>query len=163
MPVIEVTSAGEFDKYVKSAKSFGGNAVIVDYSATWCGPCKMIGPVYEQLSQLPQYAGVTFLKVDVDKMKEVATAAGITVMPTFQAYYNGEMVEEMKGADRSKLTAMLNGLAARSAELSGTGRKLGSSDGPGTSSAAPVSDADTPEARRARSLAAIEARSKAAA
>lgn len=53
-------------------------------------------------------------------------------------------------------------LAARSAELSGTGRKLGGSDGPSTASAT-VSDADTPEARRARSLAAIEARSKAAA
>lgn len=43
--------------------------VIVDYSATWCGPCKMIGPIYEQLGQQPQYAGVTFLKVDVDELK----------------------------------------------------------------------------------------------
>ena len=59
MPVIEVKSVDEFNQYVKS-----GKLVVVDFYATWCGPCKFISPKVEGFSNT--YSSAVFLKVDVD-------------------------------------------------------------------------------------------------
>jgi thioredoxin 1 len=59
--VIEIGSKAEWDAQMSGA---GDKAVIVDFSAVWCGPCQMIGPVFVQLSS--QYDNIVFLKVDVD-------------------------------------------------------------------------------------------------
>lgn len=53
------------------------------FSATWCGPCKMISPFFEQLAG--QFPSLVFLKVDVDACQGVAAECGIQAMPTFQA------------------------------------------------------------------------------
>lgn len=57
--------------------------IVVDFSATWCGPCKMISPFFEELSL--KYPNLVFLKVDVDACQGVAAECGIAAMPTFQA------------------------------------------------------------------------------
>ena len=54
--------------------------VVVDFTAAWCGPCKMVAPKFEEFSK--QYTGATFVKVDVDELQSVAEAAGIRAMPT---------------------------------------------------------------------------------
>jgi thiol-disulfide isomerase/thioredoxin len=59
--VIEVATKAEWDAQLAAA---GDKAVIIDFSAVWCGPCQMIGPVFVQLSE--QFPGLVFLKVDVD-------------------------------------------------------------------------------------------------
>ncbi|KAI8647109.1 galactose-binding domain-like protein [Parasitella parasitica] len=79
--------------------------VVVDFFATWCGPCKLISPAYVQLSN--KYRQVVFAKVDVDQAKDVAAACNITSMPTFQFYKGGSKVEEMKGADHKALEALI--------------------------------------------------------
>jgi thioredoxin 1 len=80
--------------------------LLVDFTATWCGPCKMIGPYFEELAA--KFPDVEFVKVDVDELDDVAAACGISAMPTFQLYSNGVMVKEMCGADKAKLEALAN-------------------------------------------------------
>ena len=72
----QVPTKGEFDKVLSEAAG-KGQTVIVDFTATWCGPCKAIAPLFEQLSQ--QNPHVVFIKVDVDENDETAAAEGIQV------------------------------------------------------------------------------------
>ena len=78
--------------------------VLVDFTASWCGPCKMIAPFFEELAG--KYPGVVFVKVDVDDLDDVAAECGISAMPTFQLYSNGVKVQELTGADKDKLEAL---------------------------------------------------------
>ena len=72
-------------------------AVVIDFFATWCGPCKRIAPFFEQLAD--EYVGVTFLKVDVDESPELTNAFDVSVMPTFLFLKNGKIVKRIEGAD----------------------------------------------------------------
>ena len=65
----------------------------------------MIGPVFEALS--PNYTTVVFLKVDVDENAKVAEECGISAMPTFQVFKNGSKIDEMVGASKEKLEALV--------------------------------------------------------
>ena len=82
------------------------NKVAIDFTASWCGPCKAIGPKFVALK--PLYSNITFFKVDVDENSEASTAAGITAMPTFQFFHNGIKVAELVGASEDKLKERLN-------------------------------------------------------
>ena len=71
--------------------------VVVDIWAAWCGPCKVIAPILDQLSE--EYAGrVKIVKVDADQNPETVTAAGVTSIPTLGFYWNGERVDVLIGA-----------------------------------------------------------------
>lgn len=70
-------------------------------SNTRCGPCKFIGPIFEQLSN--DMTDVAFAKVDVDEAEDVAGLCGISAMPTFQLYRDGKKVDELMGADANGL------------------------------------------------------------
>jgi thioredoxin 1 len=71
--------------------------VLVDFWAAWCGPCRMIAPVIEELAE--EYEGrATIAKVDVDTAPEVAGQFGIRSIPTVLFFKNGELVDQMIGA-----------------------------------------------------------------
>ncbi|TFJ87588.1 hypothetical protein NSK_000939 [Nannochloropsis salina CCMP1776] len=97
-----VSNKAEFYDVLNSA---GNKAVIVDFFATWCGPCKVIAPYFEELST--KFPDVVFIKVDVDENEEVAAFAGISAMPTFQVYKDGKKVGELMGAAKDKLLGLV--------------------------------------------------------
>ncbi|KAL6779726.1 TRXH1 [Auxenochlorella protothecoides x Auxenochlorella symbiontica] len=102
--VVVVNSKAEWDQVLNEAKN-SGKAVIVDFFATWCGPCRLISPYFQELSS--NYDDVVFVKLDVDQVEEVAQALGITAMPTFQVFQSGEKVDELIGASKDKLKSLV--------------------------------------------------------
>ncbi|XP_066460484.1 thioredoxin-like isoform X1 [Eleutherodactylus coqui] len=89
------------DDFKATLSDAGDKLVVVDFTATWCGPCKMIAPFFEELSK--KYPDVVFIKVDVDDAQDVALHCDIKCMPTFHFYKNGERVHEFSGANQSSL------------------------------------------------------------
>ncbi len=71
------------------------NKVIVDFFATWCGPCKMVGPIFEKVSN--EISDVKFVKVDVDKFNDIARKYGVMSIPTFILFENGKEVKKEVG------------------------------------------------------------------
>lgn len=84
MPVINVKDDDDFKVQLAAA---GNKTIVVDFTAVWCGPCKMIAPVFEALSN--QYLGAVFLKVDVDVCEGTTSTYGVNSMPTFMVFNNG--------------------------------------------------------------------------
>jgi suppressor of tumorigenicity protein 13 len=74
---------------------------ILYFTASWCGPCKMVQPVYEELSV--KYPKITFLKIDVDVNQKLAESYEITSMPTFIILKNKEEYIKFYGAQIKKL------------------------------------------------------------
>ena len=74
-----------------------GKPVVVDFWAEWCGPCRMVGPIVEELAG--EYADkVTIGKVDVDNNDEITSKYGIRNIPTILFIKNGEVVDKQVGA-----------------------------------------------------------------
>ncbi len=69
--------------------------ILVDFYATWCGPCKMTGPIIEQLSE--EIKNVKFVKVDVDQNQELTSQYQVFSIPTFVVFKNGQVVGQFTG------------------------------------------------------------------
>jgi thioredoxin 1 len=78
---------------------------VIDFFATWCGPCNRIAPSYEKLGEL--FPGVQFFKVDVDESEEVVKQFDVEALPTFVILKDGLEKGRVKGAD---LTAVIKAL-----------------------------------------------------
>jgi len=85
-------SDGNFDQIINSDKP-----VLVDFWAEWCGPCKMIGPVVEELAG--EYEGKAAVgKVDVDANPNLSARFGVRSIPTLLIFKGGEIVDKVVGA-----------------------------------------------------------------
>lgn len=74
----------------------GNEIVLVDFWASWCGPCRMFAPVFEKASE--QHPDIVFGKVDTEAERPLAAAASITSIPTLMAFRDGVLVHAQPGA-----------------------------------------------------------------
>lgn len=84
---------------------------MIDFYATWCGPCRAVAPKVGELSE--KYENVRFVQVDVDKMSQVAREFNVTAIPTFVFLKDGKEVgQRVRGADVRALEAGIQSIAA---------------------------------------------------
>ncbi|KAG7443900.1 putative thioredoxin [Guyanagaster necrorhizus] len=103
MPVEPINSYDDFQKAIK-----GDKTIVVDFWASWCGPCKAISPIFQQLSEIDDLDVLGFYKVDVDAQTRIAEEMEIRAMPTFAVFKDGKKIQEIVGADPRSLMLMLN-------------------------------------------------------
>lgn len=103
--VVVCETKADFDDLVANNEK-----VVVDFTATWCGPCKSIAPVFASLATANP--GIKFVKVDVDTNAETSDACGIKSMPSFFFYQGGEKIDAIAGANEGALTSKIEKLFA---------------------------------------------------
>jgi len=102
MTVHDITSKDSFKKTLEE-----NPVVFVDFFATWCAPCKAIAPLITKWSDEEEYSKVHFGKVDIDDLPDIAQEFGISAVPTFVMFRDGEKVADFKGAMPQGLLKMI--------------------------------------------------------
>ncbi|MCB9499039.1 MAG: thioredoxin [Erysipelotrichaceae bacterium] len=87
--LIHLTKKDNFDELIKEGDT------IVDFFATWCGPCKMLAPELEELAS--EHPEIKVIKVDVDEFNELAGRFGIRAVPTLIVFNNGVATKQSMG------------------------------------------------------------------
>ncbi len=77
------------------AEVMNSKLAVVDFSATWCGPCKMLAPIFHELAE--ELADVDFFNVDVDENQELAGKYGIQGVPSVLVFKNGDLADRSVG------------------------------------------------------------------
>lgn len=96
-----INSKEEFDSSIQNG------VVLVDFFATWCGPCKMLSPVLEEVAQ--ENPNISVLKIDVDEVGELAARFGIQAIPTLMLFKDGQRVDTRMGyQNKNQLLAFIN-------------------------------------------------------
>ncbi len=91
--MVQTISDTNFDGIIAA-----GGPVIVDFWAPWCGPCRMLSPVVDELSE--EYEGkVTFCKCNVDEVEDIPLKCGIRNIPVLLFYKDGQLVDRLVGAN----------------------------------------------------------------
>ena len=83
--IVKLTDEESFEKILKENKK-----VVVDFNATWCGPCRMMGRIMEDVEE--EFKDITFLKVDTDDFMTLAQKYSIVSIPAFVAYEDGKRI-----------------------------------------------------------------------
>ncbi|KAL2713491.1 thioredoxin-2-like [Vespula squamosa] len=100
--VEHVQSYADLEEKLEKA---GSTLVVIDFYATWCGPCKAIGPKIEELAK--ETEDVIFLKVDVEECEDIVNKYKITNMPTFVFIKAGKTLETFSGANYDLLLSTI--------------------------------------------------------
>ena len=89
--IIHVNNLNEFNEKIASGR------VLVDFFATWCGPCRMLAPILEEIDERKEAGDLLIIKVDVDEAGEIAAKYGIQSIPTLILFENGTAVKNALG------------------------------------------------------------------
>jgi len=99
----KVTSITSLDEVPKTG------CVVIDFYATWCGPCNKLTPEFSRLSN--EYPNITFLKVDTDDAEDLCKHYKVTALPTVIFIKNGEIISIIKGFSLDNMVSELNELS----------------------------------------------------
>ncbi|KAG4931747.1 hypothetical protein AAZX31_17G240700 [Glycine max] len=102
--VIGVHTVDEWKLQLQNAKD-SKKLIVVDFTASWCGPCRFMAPVLAEIAK--KTPELIFLKVDVDEVRPVAEEYSIEAMPTFLFLKDGEIVDKVVGASKDDLQATI--------------------------------------------------------
>lgn len=105
MSVITTTTLSFRNDVLNAPK---GQPVLVDFWAAWCGPCKMLSPIVDQIAE--EVDGIRVCKVNVDEEPDLVEAYGIEAFPTLLVFKDGELVNQMVGLrPKAAIISMLIG------------------------------------------------------
>ncbi|KAM3411599.1 hypothetical protein ACQJBY_003336 [Aegilops geniculata] len=102
--VIAIHSQEQWTAKIEEAGS-SKKLVVIDFTATWCGPCRFISPILDEIAK--KLPNVIFLKVDVDEMKSIAEEFSVEAMPTFVLMKEGKVVDKVVGAAKEELSGKI--------------------------------------------------------
>ncbi|XP_071707410.1 thioredoxin H2-like [Rutidosis leptorrhynchoides] len=102
--VNSVHSLDQWQKQFQSSKS-SNKLMVIDFSADWCGPCKLIEPAVHDLAI--EFSDVEFIKIDVDELPDVANNYDVQAMPTFVLVKSGKELERTVGVKKDQLHTMI--------------------------------------------------------
>jgi thioredoxin 1 len=106
--VVHISSEAEFDQLLAESV---GKLIVVDFSAAWCMPCKLIAPVFEEMANPEgEFGNIIFMKIDVDEVPSLAERFQVQAMPTFLFMKDSAEIDRFSGASVEKLkqTIMLH-------------------------------------------------------
>ena len=99
--VMKMESTEAFNELITPSSSNVNKLIVVDYKADWCGPCRKMTPLFEELSE--QYKTAEFVSVDCDELPDLAAQRGVSSLPTFEFIKNGKSLLQVIGANPSRL------------------------------------------------------------
>ena len=88
--MVELVDKNTFQSVIE-----GNQIVVADFFAVWCGPCKMMHPIFEELAQ--KHTNIKFVRIDIDQSENLAIDQNVQVVPTFIAYKNAKEIGRLIG------------------------------------------------------------------
>ncbi len=103
MAVVNITNANFNQEVLESDQK-----VLVDFWAPWCGPCRMVSPIVDEIAQ--ESSAVKVAKINIDEQPQLASQYGVMSIPTLMVFENGDVVDKAVGArNKSFILQMLEG------------------------------------------------------
>ena len=103
MAIVNITNANFKEEVLDSDKK-----VLVDFWAPWCGPCRMVSPIVEEIAE--ENAAIKVAKVNIDEQPQLAAQYGVMSIPTLIVFENGDIADKAVGArNKSFILQMLEG------------------------------------------------------
>lgn len=103
MAIVNITNANFKEEVLDSDKK-----VLVDFWAPWCGPCRMVSPIVDEIAE--ENAAIKVAKINIDEQPQLASQYGVMSIPTLLVFENGDVIEKAVGArNKSFILQMLEG------------------------------------------------------
>ncbi|MFH6983411.1 co-chaperone YbbN [Marinoscillum sp. 108] len=102
---VDLITDNDFENVITSNEK-----VVVKYFADWCGNCRLFSPKFKRLSNDERFEGVTFLDVNAEKSPEARRAGGVTNLPYFAVFKNGELLEGFAGSKEDAVVELISKL-----------------------------------------------------
>ena len=103
MAVVNITNANFKEEVLESDKK-----VLVDFWAPWCGPCRMVSPIVEEIAE--ENAAIKVAKINIDEQPQLASQYGVMSIPTLMVFENGDIADKAVGARKKAfILQMLEG------------------------------------------------------
>ena len=103
MAIVNITNANFKKEVLDSDKK-----VLVDFWAPWCGPCRMVSPIVDEIAE--ENAAVKVAKINIDEQPQLASQYGVMSIPTLMLFENGDVVDKVVGArNKTFILQMLEG------------------------------------------------------